>query len=88
MTDLEMLQDTTNWPRMGEYTYCCVKKYDKTTPGKFPPLENFGRLVAHNGFILALDEEHPGIAILRDRPYLPLAYASIEAMLADGWVVD
>ncbi len=86
MTDFEMLTDTASWPWNGPYQYCCVKKYDKS--GELPPIENFGRLIASDGHILALDENNPGIAIVRDRPYVPLVYASIEALLADGWVVD
>lgn len=86
--NLALLHDIASWPKSGHgKQICCVKKYPKDLPlGKFPPMDCFGMVLAHNGAILNAPGT-TGVTIIREEAE-PLNYASMEAMVADGWVVD
>ena len=86
MDDVTVLSYPNNWPGQGSKRYCAVKTYKNTPEGEFPPLDNFGMLVALDGCILSTTYGH-GVSILREG-FAPINYDSIEAMVADGWMVD
>lgn len=81
MTDKEMIENPLNWPR---YPFLPVKRYRK--PGELADCRVIWvgartRLVEANLFALPKTKE--------DFLALPYTeYANIEAVLADGWVVD
>ena len=81
---VEFLSDPTQWPGTGSKRACAVKNYNGSQPGGFPPLENFGMLISVNGKVFTND----GCVIIFRDGFEPLAYATIEAMVADGWEVD
>lgn len=85
-----MLSDINQWPNAGGIRYCCVKNYDLEPrgPGNLPSMNSFGQLQAHGGVIFTTTPDVPNsVTILREYAD-SITFASMQALVEAGWIVD
>lgn len=87
--DKAFISNPDKWPY---WPALPVKRYDKTKPGSFPEcgliLADTLTRVYHNVSVFGLDEK-PGKTWSEKLKDVPTTdYLNLDALLADGWVVD
>lgn len=87
--DKTMIEAMQEWPGSGSKRYCCVKNYilEPREAGGFPSMNSFGMLVTMDGSTFFNPPGKTGVTIFREYAE-PITYASVDEMLAAGWMVD